>query len=89
MNSKLTEKEYQHMIISLISQSIRDYGKLEDDSKEGFEAWIYFMERLKIKGILADLNDVQTDINPKSRQTARNIKLKFENDNDTMITTMI
>lgn len=87
MNVKLTEKEYQHMILHLIRLSINHYGTLERSSDEN-AAWIYFIESVKQRGIYSVLTPVEEDIHQKSKRVAKQILDGFLDDNDKYITTM-
>jgi len=90
MNIKLTEKEYQHMIVELIRLSVRNFDRLKNTGSEDMVDWIYFIERLKIKGMLGDISPINANIKDKSKHTARVIWRGFDNDNSNKsITTMI
>ncbi|MCK5018860.1 MAG: hypothetical protein KAS32_17490 [Candidatus Peribacteraceae bacterium] len=87
MNVRLTEKEYQHMIIELISQSIVNINDISTDDDD--IDWIYFIERLKTKGFLSDMRVVTSKTGQKSRRVARDIRELFEKEEKKSITTMI
>lgn len=89
MNAKLTEQEYQWMIIELIGQSIEHIEKLRQDSNEDYVDWIYLIERLKLKGILSDLRPARSNVNSKADHAAKMIRLQFDNEQDKTITTMV
>ena len=90
MNIKLTEKEYQHMIMELIRLSIKSFDRLKNTGTEDMVDWIYFIERLKIKGMLGDISPLNANIKDKPKHVARVIWREFDNDNsDKSITTMI
>jgi hypothetical protein len=89
MNIKLTEKEYQHMIIELIAQSIDRFDNLKNNPNDEYVDWIYFIERLKTKGVLSDLRPARNNIKDKAKHVARTIVKQFNNERDKDITTMI
>lgn len=89
MNVKLSKVEYQHMIIELIRYCIDDIIELtrEDDS---YIDLVYFIESLKVKGVRGDLTFIDSKINSRSRQVAKDIIRLFKNKKDQRnITTLI
>lgn len=89
MNVKLTEQEYQHMIIDLVSESIQNIEHLQQNAGEDQTDWLYFIERLKTKGILSDLRPALMNVKDKSRHVSRTIRRQFDSDREKNITTMV
>lgn len=90
MNIKLTESEYQQMIIALIYESIihiEDLRMADDDGDLG--EWIYFIQRMKIKGVLNDIRSIREVLDPKSRKVAKDLRNQFLNKIERNITTII
>lgn len=90
MNIKLTESEYQQMIIALIYESIihiEDLRMADDDGDLG--EWIYFIQRMKIKGVLNDIRSIREVLDPKSRKVAKDLRNQFLDKIGRNITTII
>lgn len=83
MNVKLNESDYQHFIIELIAASIEDYLDFVDTNpEEEYADWIYFIERLKVKGFHNELRPIRPNTNPKARYAARAIVRQFKDRHD-------
>lgn len=89
MNTRLTESDYQHMIMELILQSMEHIMDLRQSGDEDMVDWIYFIERMKAKGMLSDLKPISGKGSMKSRQAAKMIRLQFDNEQLKDITTQI
>ena len=88
MNSKLTKREYQHMLIELIAQSIERIPQLRQNATDEDVDWLYLIERLKTKGVLNDLRPARDNITARPRATAKLLAMAFNDDIDKDITTM-
>jgi hypothetical protein len=75
------------MIVDLISRSIRDIEQFRDN--DDYIDWIYFIERLKTKGVQGDLQPVLRNIKDKSSYVSRTILDNMIDDREKFIITMI
>ena len=83
MNTRLTKKEFLHLIISMINDGIGDPKQFEEcDQAE----WAYFLAELRSKGVSSVARKLDEGVTSKTKMVSRDVSRIIKKDGDTKIT---
>lgn len=89
MNSKLTEGEYQQMVMMLLELSLSNIEDLEQNDDPEYTDWIFFLKKIQNKGVRGDLSRLVGSYSGKPKLVAKKIMATWIGDSKKDITTRI